>query len=44
MKRTNIFLDEQMIARLKRASEKTGMSVSEFIRRAVEAALKKIGL
>lgn len=41
MKRTNFYFDEAMLLRLKAASEKTGMPMSEFIRRAVEAALKK---
>jgi predicted DNA-binding protein len=41
MKRTNFYFHELMLIRLKKASEKTGMSMSEFIRRAIEAALKK---
>lgn len=41
MKRTNFYFDEKMLLRLKLASEKTGMPMSEFIRRAVDAALKK---
>lgn len=41
MIRTNVFLPQAMLDRLKRAKEKTGMPVAEFIRRAVETALKK---
>jgi len=41
MIRTNVFLPEELIARLKAAKEKTGMPAAEFIRRAIEAALKK---
>ena len=44
MTRTNVFLPDEMLARLKKAKEKTGMPAAEFIRRAVEAALKKAGL
>ncbi len=44
MKRTNFFFPEQMLARLKAASDKQGISMSEFIRNAIEVALKKIGL
>jgi len=44
MKRTNFYFPEQMLERLKLASKKLGIPVSEFIRNAVEAALKKIGL
>lgn len=41
MIRTNVFLPPEMIARLKKAKAKTGMPAAEFIRRAIEAALKK---
>ena len=44
MKRVNYFLPEQIITRLKEAKKKTGISVSEFIRRAVEKLLKEEGL
>jgi len=44
MKRTNFYFPEAMLQRLKKASEKTGMPMSEFIRRAVDAALKKLKL
>jgi predicted DNA-binding protein len=40
MKRTNYYFPEQMLARLKALSAKTGTSVSELIRRAIEAFLK----
>ena len=40
MKRTNFYYPEQMLERLKALSEKTGTSVSELIRRAIEAYLK----
>lgn len=41
MKRINYFLPEQQIEALKKLSEKTGLSVSELIRRAIDAFLKK---
>lgn len=44
MKRTNFYFPVPMLDRLKKASAQTGMPVSEFIRRAVEVALKKMGL
>ena len=44
MKRTNFYFPEQMIERVRLASEKLGIPMSEFIRRAIEAALKKAGL
>jgi len=44
MIRTNVFLPADLIARLKKAKEKTGIPAAEFIRRAIEAALKKEGL
>jgi len=43
MKRTNVFLPEQLITRLKRVSEETGLPVSELIRRAIDAHLNKMG-
>ncbi|WP_408509695.1 ribbon-helix-helix protein, CopG family [Paraburkholderia sediminicola] len=33
-----------MLARLKKATETTGMSMAEFVRRAIEVALKKLGI
>ena len=41
MKRTNFYFDEAMLIRLKAASAKTGIPMSEFLRRALDAALKK---
>ncbi len=41
MKRTNIFLPIQMLARLASLSNETGLSVAEIVRRAIEAYLKK---
>jgi predicted DNA-binding protein len=41
MKRTNIFLPEQLIERLKALAEKTGLSVAEHIRRAIDEYLKR---
>lgn len=41
MKRTNIFLPEQILARLRALAERTGLSVAEHIRRAVEDYLTK---
>jgi predicted DNA-binding protein len=39
MKRTNIYLTDSQIARLARLSERTGLSVAELVRRAVDALL-----
>jgi predicted DNA-binding protein len=44
MKRTNFYFPPQMLTKLKAASKKTGLPVSELIRRAVEDLLKKIGV
>lgn len=41
MIRANVFLPETLIARLQKAKAKTGIPMAEFIRRAIEAALKK---
>ena len=41
MKRTNIYLTEPSVERLQALSEKTGLSVAELIRRAIEDFLKK---
>lgn len=41
MKRLNFFLPEQVIEALQALSEKTGLTVSEHIRRAIDAYLKK---
>lgn len=40
MKRTNLHLTEQQLARLERLKDATGMSVAEHVRRAVDAYLK----
>lgn len=42
MKRTNFYFSLDMLNRLKKASEVTGMPVSVFIRRAIETALQKL--
>jgi predicted DNA-binding protein len=42
MKRTHIFLPEPLKAALHALSEKTGMSVAEHIRRAIDAYLAKL--
>lgn len=44
MKRTNYYFPEQMLLRIKQAGSILGVPMSEFIRRAVEAALKEMGL
>ena len=44
MKRTNYYFPEQLLSRLKKAKELTGIPVSEIIRRAVESYLAGIGL
>jgi predicted DNA-binding protein len=44
MKRTSIFVPDQMVQRLKRASEKTGLGVSELIRTAINAYLREMKL
>ena len=44
MKRTNFYFPEQMIKRIKQACAILGIPMSEFIRRAVEAALKEMRL
>jgi len=41
MKRTHIFLPEPVIAALKALSVKTGLSVAEHIRRAIDEYLKR---
>ena len=43
MTRTNVFLPAEMLARLKAIKASTGVPASEFIRRAVDAALDKAG-
>lgn len=41
MKRTHLFLPDPVIAALKALSEKTGLSVAEHIRRAIDQYLKR---
>ena len=41
MKRTNFYFPQQMLDALKEESVKTGLPVSEIIRRAIAAYLKK---
>jgi hypothetical protein len=41
MKRTNIFLTEEQLKKLAARSQKTGASVAEIVRRAIDAYLKK---
>jgi predicted DNA binding CopG/RHH family protein len=41
MKRTNTFLPEPLIERLKQRAKQTDLTVSELIRRAIEQFLKK---
>jgi len=41
MKRTNIFLPEQILARLRALATKTGLSVAEIIRRAIDDYLTR---
>jgi predicted DNA-binding protein len=40
-KRTTVWLPSELIAKLKKKSEKTGAPMAELFRRAVEAYLKK---
>jgi predicted DNA-binding protein len=40
-KRTTVWLSEELIAKLKKKSEKTGAPMAELFRRAVEVYLKK---
>lgn len=44
MKKVSYHLPSVVIDKLKRLSEKTGLSVAELIRRAVDAYLKKEGV
>jgi predicted DNA-binding protein len=41
MQRTNIHFPPELLARLEKLCKRTGILRAEFIRRAVEAALKK---
>lgn len=40
-KRTNLYLDVAQLERLRKLSRKTGAPLSELVRRAIEAYLKK---
>ncbi len=42
VKRTTIFLPDEVLANLKKLSHKTGAPMAELIRRAIEAYLKKM--
>lgn len=42
MKRTHMFLPEPTLAALRALSDKTGLSVAELIRRAIDAYLKSL--
>lgn len=44
MKRTNYYYPEQMLNRVKKAAKKQGIPASEYIRRAIEEALRRDGL
>lgn len=41
MKRTNIYLTQQSIDALRKEQKKTGLSVAELVRRAIEDFLRK---
>ena len=41
MKRVNYYISEKQLESLKKESKKTGVSVSELIRRAIDVFLKK---
>ncbi|MGO9210432.1 MAG: ribbon-helix-helix domain-containing protein [Terriglobales bacterium] len=41
-KRTTVWLPEELLAKLKKASAKTGAPMAELFRRAVEGYLKKM--
>jgi len=43
MKRTNIHLTEQQLQRLRKVAKKTGLTVAELVRRAVDEYLKRGG-
>jgi predicted DNA-binding protein len=42
MKRTQVFLPDPVISRLKALSKKTGLSVAELIRRAIDDYLERL--
>lgn len=41
MQKVNYYLTEQQIARLQKLAKKTGLTLSELIRRAIDAFLKQ---
>jgi predicted transcriptional regulator len=41
MKKMNFYLPDPVIARLQELAEKTGLSVAELVRRAIDEYLKK---
>ena len=41
MKRTHLFLPEQVLLALRALSDKTGLSVAELVRRAIDEYLKR---
>jgi len=41
MKRTHVFLPEPVVAALRALADKTGLSVAEHVRRAVDEYLRK---
>lgn len=43
MKRTNFYFPPELLKRLKEASKKTGIPISELLRRGADAILKKLG-
>lgn len=43
MKRTNFYYPEQLLKRLKAASDSLGVPMSEIIRRVLDVGLKKMG-
>jgi hypothetical protein len=42
MKRISMFLSESQIAKLKKLSKRTGIKVSELVRRFIDEGLKKV--
>ena len=44
MKRINFYFPEQLLERMAKARKLLGIPVSEFIRTAIDTALKKLGL
>jgi hypothetical protein len=43
MKRTTIWLTDQQRTKLKAASKRTGLAISDLIRRFIDEGLKKLG-